>query len=69
MSWTGTALVPGVVPLVRNFVPIDFHGTLLELQVPIGTPAGTYTWMSVLTDAGTLNLRSGISERSFTILP
>ena len=47
MSWTGTALVPGLVPLVRNFVPVDFDGTLLELQVPPGTPAGTYTWMSV----------------------
>lgn len=69
MSWTGTALVPGVVPIARNFVPIDFDGTLLELQVPMGTPAGTYTWMSVLTDAGTMNLRSGISERSFTIVP
>jgi hypothetical protein len=69
MSWTGSALVPGLVPLVRNFVPFDFDGTLLQLQVPPGTPAGTYTWLSVLTDAGTLNLRSGISERGFTILP
>lgn len=69
MSWTGSALVPGLVPLVRNFVPIDFDGTLLQLAVPAGTPAGVYTWMSALTDAGTLSLRSGISESSFTIQP
>jgi len=61
--------VPGLAPLVRNFVPVDFSGTLLQLQVPAGTPPGVYTWMSALTDAGTLNLRSGISERTFTVLP
>jgi len=69
MSWTGAALVPGLVPLVRNFVPVDFDGTLLQLQVPPGTPPGLYTWLSALTDAGTLNLRSGISERAFTVVP
>ena len=69
LSWTGSALVPGLVPLVRNFIPVDVDGPLLQLQVPPGTPPGVYTWLSALTDAGTLNLRSGISERTFTILP
>ena len=69
MSWTGNALVPGLVPLVRNFVPVDFDGTLLQLQVPPGTPPGLYTWMSALTDAGTLNLRSSISETAFRVEP
>ena len=69
LSWTGSALVPGLAPLARNFIPVDLDVVLVRLQVPPGTPAGTYTWMSVLTDAGTLNLRSGISERSFTIQP
>jgi hypothetical protein len=69
MSWTGTSLVPGLVPIVRNFIPVDFDGTVLQVQVPNGTPPGVYTWLSALTDAGTLNLRSGISERSFTIQP
>lgn len=69
MSWTGSALVPGLVPIVRNFAPVDFDGILLQLAVPAGTPAGVYTWMSALTDAGTLNLRSGIAESSFTIQP
>jgi Ice-binding-like len=69
LSWTGSALVPGLVPLVRNFIPVDVDGPLLQVQVPPGTPPGVYTWLSGLTDAGTLNLRSGISERTFTILP
>ena len=69
MSWTGSALVPGLAPLARGFIPVDFDGLLLQLQVPLGTPAGTYTWMSALTDAGTLNLRSAVVERRFTVLP
>jgi hypothetical protein len=69
MSWTGNALVPGLVPLVRNFVPVDFDGTLLQLQVPPGTPPGLYTWMSALTDTGTLNLHSSISETAFRVEP
>jgi hypothetical protein len=69
MSWTGGSLVPGLVPLARGFVPVDFDGQILQLQVPMGTPAGTYTWMSALTEAGTLNLLSGLSERTFTITP
>lgn len=69
MSWTGTALVPGLVPMVRGFIPVDYDGLLLQLQVPAGTPAGTYTWMSGLTQAGTMNLLSGIAERRITIQP
>jgi hypothetical protein len=69
MSVVGDGLVPGLAPLARNFIPVDFEALLLQIQVPLGTPAGTYTWMSALTDAGTRNLRSGILERSFTIQP
>ena len=69
LSWTQAGLVPGLVPLVRNFVPVDFDGEILQLQVPAGTPPGVYTWISALTEAGTLNLLSGLSERSVTIAP
>jgi hypothetical protein len=69
MSVVGNGLVPGLAPIARNFIPVDFEALLLQFQVPLGTPAGIYTWMSVLTDAGTQNLRSGILERSFTIQP
>jgi hypothetical protein len=69
MSVVGGGLVPGLAPIARNFIPVDVDALLLQLQIPLGTPAGTYTWMSALTDAGTRNLRSGIVERSFTIQP
>ena len=69
LSWTQAGLVPGLVPLVRNFVPVDFDGEILQLQVPAGTPPGVYKWISALTEAGTLNLLSGLSERSVTVAP
>ena len=69
LSWTGAGLVPGLVPLLRNFVPVDYDGEILQLQVPGGTPGGSYTWLSALTEAGTLNLLTGISERTFTVAP
>jgi len=69
MSWTGNSLVPGLVPIARNFVPTNFVGEILNLRVPGGTPPGYYTWMSALTEAGTMNLMSGVSERSFTVTP
>ncbi len=69
LSWTGSNLVPGLVPIARNFVPTDFVGEILNLRVPGGTPPGYYTWMSALTEAGTMQLISGISERSFTVTP
>ncbi len=69
LSWTQAGLVPGLVPLVRNFVPVDFDGEILQLQIPAGTPPGIYKWISALTEAGTLNLLSGLSERSVTVAP
>ncbi|MEZ5289214.1 MAG: amidohydrolase [Vicinamibacterales bacterium] len=67
MSWTGSALVPGLVPLVRNFAPADFDGLILQLQVPAGTPPGVYTWMSALAEPGSLTLLTAIAEQAFTI--
>jgi hypothetical protein len=69
LSWTTAGLVPGLVPLVRNFVPVDFDGDVLALPIPAGAPPGAYVWLSALTRAGTLELLSGIAQRSFTIAP
>lgn len=69
LSWTTAGLVPGLVPLVRNFVPIDFDGDVLALPIPAGAPPGTYVWLSALARTGTLELLSGIAQRSFTIAP
>ena len=69
LSWTGAGLVAGLVPLARNFVPVDLDAEILALQIPAGTPPGVYTWLSALTQAGTLDLLTGISERSVTVTP
>jgi len=69
MSWTGSALVPGLVPIARGFVPFPFQGVVAQLPIPPGAPAGRYTWLSALTESGTLNLMTPISETVFTITP
>lgn len=69
LSWTQAGLVPGLVPLVRNFVPIDFDGEVLALPIPAGAPPGVYKWLSALTESGTLNLLTSISERPVQIVP
>ena len=69
LSWTGGGLVAGLVPLARNFVPMDLDAEILALQIPPGTPPGVYTWLSALTQAGTLDLLTGIAERRVTVTP
>ncbi len=69
LSWTGGGLVPGLVPLARNFVPVDLDLEIAALAIPAGTPPGLYRWLSALTQAGTLNLLTGIAERPVTITP
>lgn len=67
LSWTGSALVPGLVPVVRNLTPVRFSGVVLQLVVPPGAPPGTYAWLSALASPGTLNLLTSITETTFTI--
>jgi hypothetical protein len=69
MSWTGGGLVPGVVPIARGFRPFRFEGVVARITIPRGAPAGRYTWLSALTEAGTLNLLTPISTSVFTITP
>jgi hypothetical protein len=69
MSWTGSALVPGLVPLARNIVPGRFAGTILQTVIPPGTTPGAYKWLAGLTSPGTHSLVSSISETVFTIKP
>jgi len=69
LSWTGGGLVPGLQPIARNFVPVDLDLEVAALPIPAGTPPGVYRWLSALTQAGTLNLLTGIAERPVTITP
>jgi hypothetical protein len=67
MSWTGSGLVPGLVPIVSNLTPMEYEGVVAQITIPAGAPVGTYSWLSALTSAGTLNLVSPITETVFTI--
>lgn len=69
MSWTGSGLVPGLVPIARGIVPVPFEGAIAQIVVPRGAPPGRYTWLSALSAAGTLNLITPIAESVFTITP
>jgi hypothetical protein len=69
LSWTGGGFTNGIVPIARGFVPVDLDLELLALQIPPGTPPGLYKWLSALTQAGTMNLLTGIAERPFTVSP
>jgi hypothetical protein len=69
LSWTGGGFTNGIVPIARGFVPVDLDLELLALQIPPGTPPGLYKWLSALTQAGTMNLLTGIAERAFTVTP
>jgi hypothetical protein len=48
------ALVPGIVPIASNIVPVPFTGTLVQYLFTGIEPPGEYTWYSVLTQPGTL---------------
>lgn len=69
LSWTGASLVPGLVPIVRSLRPVDYQGVVARVTVPVGTPPGSYAWLSAVTSPGTLNLLSAIAETPFTIVP
>jgi hypothetical protein len=69
LSWTTNGPVLGIVPIARNVKPVNFNGVIASISIPPGAPAGTYTWLSALTSAGTMNLVSDISERHFVITP
>ena len=68
LSWTRRRLRAGLVPIVRNFVPVDLDGESPRCSTAWHA-AGTYNWLSALTQAGTLNLLTGISERPVTVAP
>jgi hypothetical protein len=65
----GPSLVPGQVPIVRNFTPIPFSGVLLALPLPGSLPAGTYQFRTFLTQAGTANVIGSPDITPFTFTP
>jgi hypothetical protein len=64
----GGRLASGVVPIVAGVSPLAFDGELLRFVLSGTEPLGTYTWMTLLTQAGTGNVIGGIDEDPFTLL-
>lgn len=67
LSWTANGFVPGIVPAVRNFTPLNYRAQIASLPIPAEAPRGTYTWYSALTAPGTLNLVSDLFVQHFTV--
>lgn len=64
----GNTIVPGIVPIATNFVPLPFSAQVLSAPL-VGIPAGNFTFMSALTQPGTLNIIPNLSTASFTFTP
>ena len=63
------AVVPGAVPLAGGYTLFPLSGELLRIQLPDGIPAGTFTWVGQVTQAGTPNVIGVVDEVPFTLVP
>jgi exo-beta-1,3-glucanase (GH17 family) len=63
----GGALVPGIVPIARAFVPFDLTTRIWSVVVPSGIPVGVYRWLSAATSQGSADVFDGISEARFRV--
>jgi hypothetical protein len=63
------SLVPGIVPIATGLTPTALAQPLLGYTFTGGEPAGTYTWMAALTQAGTGTIIGRIQEVPFTFSP
>ena len=62
-------LLPGLVPIGRNFVPFAFNGPVFQLNLPAGAPVGAYVFYAALASPGTLNLLTPIATAVLTVSP
>jgi hypothetical protein len=60
-------LLPGVIPMARNFRPSAFLSRVHAFTFTGIEPAGTYVWYAALTHPGTLTLTSDLYQTSFTV--
>lgn len=65
----GASLTRGIVPIARGFAPFPFSGEVLRYAFGGGEPAGTYTWLSALTEPDTVNVIGTIDQDAFTFGP
>jgi hypothetical protein len=69
LSLTAGGVASGIVPLVPAFTPVAFAGPILNYTFTGAEPAGTYTWLSALTEAGTGTIIGTIDQDAFTFTP
>jgi hypothetical protein len=60
------SVVPGIVPIARNFVPFTFETPILRYTFAGGEPPGAYTWFAGLVQPGTLTLVGPLDQKPFT---
>ncbi len=61
------AVVPGIVPIARNFVPFTFEAPLLHYTFTGAEPPGVYTWFAALVRPGTLAFVAPLDQKPFTV--
>ncbi len=57
--------MPGIAPIVKNFIPPSFTGEVVRYTLTGREPPGTYSWFAALTQAGTLNLVGDVQQNTF----
>lgn len=65
----GGGLVSGMVPIATGFPPFSFSSTLLSYTFNGTEPPGSYTFMGMLTQTGTLNVIGTVDQDPFTVGP
>jgi uncharacterized repeat protein (TIGR03803 family) len=65
----GGGLVPGLVPIVRNFTPMAITLPIFVHTFAANYPPGPYTFLSALTVPGTLQLLQPIQSQTVTFTP
>jgi len=56
-------------PIVSGVTVVPFKGEVFRYYFSGGEPAGSYTWLAALTEAGTVKIIGSIAQVTFTISP
>lgn len=62
----GGGLVPGIVPIVTNFVPTPLSQQVAQHTFTGAEPVGAYTWFAAFTVPGTQTFVSALEQDTFT---
>ena len=65
----GGGFLPGIVPIARSFVPFSYAGPIFQYTFQSFDSPGRYTFLSVLTTAGTAQLMTPIATTTVMFNP